>query len=344
MDPPSTAVSIASDHRRCTLNKEIKRRVTMYVVTGITGKVGGALARTLLAAGQPVRAVVRDATKGEVWASRGCEVVLAEMEDARALAEAFSGAAAVFILPPPEFDPEPGYPEAQAVIDSVVEALTVAKPAKVVCLSTIGADAVHDNLLSQRTMLESALRALPLQLLILRPAWFIDNVALDVASARETGVIHSFLQPTDKAFPMVAATDVGRVAAELIQADWSGVRVVELEGPRRLTPNDLADAFASALGKPVRAVPAPRDSWDGLFRSQGMRNPGPRMRMLDGFNEGWIDFQDDGRKAINGRTDAIAVIAALVGSKKASPSGFDNLPKETSLPAPKPSAAAARHV
>ena len=64
----------------------------MYVVTGITGKVGGALARTLLAAGQPVRAVVRDATKGEVWASRGCEIVLAEMEDASALAEAFSGA------------------------------------------------------------------------------------------------------------------------------------------------------------------------------------------------------------------------------------------------------------
>jgi NAD(P)H dehydrogenase (quinone) len=172
----------------------------MYVVTGITGKVGGALARTLLAAGQPVRAVVRDATKGEVWASRGCEVVLAEMEDARALAEAFSGAAAVFILPPPEFDPEPGYPEAQAVIDSVVEALTVAKPAKVVCLSTIGADAVHDNLLSQRTMLESALRALPLQLLILRPAWFIDNVALDVASARETGLFTASFSPQTRRF------------------------------------------------------------------------------------------------------------------------------------------------
>jgi uncharacterized protein YbjT (DUF2867 family) len=33
----------------------------MYAVTGIAGKVGGALARTLLAANQPVRAVVRDA-------------------------------------------------------------------------------------------------------------------------------------------------------------------------------------------------------------------------------------------------------------------------------------------
>jgi hypothetical protein len=35
------------------------------------------------------------------------------------------------------------------------------------------------------------------------------------------------------------------------------------------------------------------------------------MRMLGGFNEGWIDFQDNGREAIKRRTDAIAVIAAL---------------------------------
>ena len=45
----------------------------MYAITGITGKVGGELARTLLDAGQPVRAVVRDARKGEAWAARGCE-------------------------------------------------------------------------------------------------------------------------------------------------------------------------------------------------------------------------------------------------------------------------------
>src|SRR5262249_8934202 len=154
-----------------------------------------------------------------------------------------------------------------------------------------------DNLLSQRAMLETALRKLPLPLTILRPAWFIDNAAWDVASARETGLIHSFLSPTDKAFPMVAAKDVGRVAADLIQEHWTGIRVVELEGPCRVTPNELAAAFASAIGKPVRAVPVPRESWDRLFRSQGMRNPGPRMRMLDGFNEGWIEFQDGGSHA-----------------------------------------------
>jgi uncharacterized protein YbjT (DUF2867 family) len=111
---------------------------------------------------------------------------------------------------------------------------------------------------------------------------------------------------------MVAAKDVGTTAARLIQEDWAGRRVVELEGPRRLSPIDLAAAFASALGRPVRAVPVPRDSWEALFRGQGMRNPGPRMRMLDGFNEGRIDFHDGGTTAIKGPTAAAAVIARLV--------------------------------
>jgi uncharacterized protein YbjT (DUF2867 family) len=52
----------------------------MYAITGITGKVGGALARTLLAGGQPVRAVVRAADKGHARAERGCEVALPKLK------------------------------------------------------------------------------------------------------------------------------------------------------------------------------------------------------------------------------------------------------------------------
>src|SRR5437868_9978638 len=76
----------------------------MYAITGITGQVGGALVRELLATGQPVRAVVRDATRAGSWADRGCEIATAFMEDAASLAAAFEGAAGVFILPPSEFD------------------------------------------------------------------------------------------------------------------------------------------------------------------------------------------------------------------------------------------------
>jgi NAD(P)H dehydrogenase (quinone) len=284
----------------------------MYAITGITGKVGGTLARTLLANGQPVRAVVRDARKGEEWAALGCEIAIAAMEDASALSAAFCRTKAVFILPPSDFDPQPGYPEAKKVINAVVEALTTAKPGKVLCLSTVGADAARDNLLSQRTMMEAALSTLPLPVTFLRPAWFLENASWDVATARETGVIHSFLMPLDKHFPMVATQDVGRVAAKLIQEDWTGTRVVELEGPHRVSPNDLAAAFAKILGTPVRAETVPRETWEDLFRSQGTKYPGPRMRMLDGFNEGWIDFSGGGANAIKGTISVEEVVASLV--------------------------------
>ena len=92
-----------------------------FAITGITGKVGGAVARTLLDAHTPdvhmpdmsrrVRAVVRDAAKAHDWTARGRDVAVADMTDAAALAAAFDGTAGVFVLPPPAFDPAPGFPK-----------------------------------------------------------------------------------------------------------------------------------------------------------------------------------------------------------------------------------------
>ncbi len=284
----------------------------MYAITGITGKVGGALTRTLLANGKAVRAIVRDQAKGASWAALGCDLALAEMEDAKALSAAFAGAEAAFILPPSEFDPETGYPEAQKVIDSVVAALKTARPKRVLCLSTIGADAKEDNLLSQRTMLENALNELDLPVTFLRPAWFMENALWDIGTARDTGILYSFLQPADKKFPMIATKDIGILAAELIQQDWTGKRVVELEAAQRVSPDDLAQAFEVALKRPVTVEVVNRETWEDLFRSQGMKNPTPRIRMLDGFNESWIEFKDSGRLAKKGNTSLQQVVDALV--------------------------------
>lgn len=283
----------------------------MYAITGITGNVGGAMARTLLAARQPIRAVVRDAVKARAWAALGCEVAYASMNDAAALSAAFEGAEGVFVLPPSEFDPTPGFPEARAVIDAVASALQSARPNKVVCLSTIGAQASQTNLLTQRTLMEQALSALDLPIAFLRPAWFMENFAWDVARARDEGVIASFLQPLDKPVPMIATVDVGRVAAQLIQQDWNGRRVVELESARRISPDDAAAAFARLLGHPVEARAVPRETWEALFVSEGMQDPHPRIRMLDGFNEGWIEFEGDRADVLKGDTSLEAVLRGL---------------------------------
>jgi uncharacterized protein YbjT (DUF2867 family) len=284
----------------------------MFAVTGITGQVGGHVARTLMTEGRQVRAVVRDPGKGAVWGGRGCDVAVADVADPAALAEAFRGTQGVFLLLPPTFDPSPGFPEARAVIAAVRTAIESARPERVVCLSTIGAQAEQENLLTQLTLLERALADAPVPVTFLRPGWFMENSTWDVAPARDRGVMPSFLQPLSRPIPMVSVGDVGRVAAELLQEVWVGKRVVELEGPARVSPNDIAAAFSELVGRPVRAEAVPRDTWQAMFTAQGMKNPTPRMRMVDGFNEGWIEFESGEGGSRKGRVPLMAALKDVV--------------------------------
>ncbi len=281
----------------------------MFAITGVTGQVGGIVATQLLQAGSPVRAILRNAEKGKAWRERGAELALAEMTDAEALAAAFAGAQGVFLLIPPTFDPTSGFPEVRAVIAALKTALLRTRPERVVCLSTIGAQAEEPNLLSQLGLVERELSTLPRPIVFLRAAWFMENAAWDVAAAREDGVFASFLQPLDQPYPMVSVADVGERAASLLREDWAGRRIVELQGPEPVTPADLAAAFSAALGKPVSAEIVARDSWEELFKGQGMRNPMPRIRMIDGFNEGWIRFEGQPEK---GSTTLETAIRRLV--------------------------------
>ena len=288
----------------------------MFAITGITGKVGAAVARSLLSDDQSVRAVVRDRSKGAAWAQLGCDIAVADISDTAALATAFEGTAGVFAVLPPVFDPAPGFPEAARFIDSLRAALARAKPTKVVALSTVGADAPQPNLLNVLGRMEEALGSLPMPVTFLRAAWFMENAAWDIASAKK-GLIQSYLQPLDRPIPMVSTDDVGRAAAELLKERWEGKRVVELEGAQRVSPNALAAAFAKVLGTPVRAEVVPRDRWESIFRTQGMKNPTPRMQMIDGFNAGWIDFPDRGAHARKGAISLEQAIATLIQRERA---------------------------
>ena len=239
----------------------------MYAVTGITGQVGGAVARHLLEDGGSVRAVVRDRARAQAWGARGCDIAVADMTDAEALLAGFADVAGVFVLIPPMFDPAPGYPEVRAVIAALVEAVRRARPPKLVCLSTIGAQSPEPNLLGQLGLVEAAFGGLPLPVAFLRAAWFMENAAGDIAAARNTGTFPSFLQPLDRGVPMVATADIGRVAAEMLGETWRGRQIVELEGPRPVAPEELAAALSDLVGRPVRAEAVARDAWEGLFRA-----------------------------------------------------------------------------
>jgi len=287
----------------------------MVAVTGITGKVGSRIARGLLAQGQTVRAVVRDRAKADEWAALGCEVSLASIGDADALTEAFRGVEGVFLMTPPNYDPEPGFPDTQRNAAAIHAAIEESRPAKVVFLSTVGAQVTEPNLLNNSGMTEAMLRTVPVPVAFLRAAWFMENAAWDIESAK-SGVVHSFLQPLDHRIPMVATEDIAQTAVELLGESWKGVRIVELEGPERYSSNDVAAALASALHTAVRNEIVPRSTWEELFRSQGTKNPLPRIRMVDGFNEGWIDFESGQQGSRKAGTTLQAALQALVSEKQ----------------------------
>jgi NAD(P)H dehydrogenase (quinone) len=254
----------------------------MFAITGVTGKVGGAVARSLLAQGQKVRAVVRDAEKGRSWSAQGCDIAIASVEHAAGLAKAFQGAEGVFLMTPPNFDPEPGFPQTHKAAAAIRHAIETTRPGKVVFLSTVGAHVAEPNLLNNSKITEEMLRTTSVPIALLRAAWFMENASWDVE--------------------------------ELLNETWMGVRVIELEGPRRYSANDLVAGFSAALERPVRAEAVPRDQWETLFRSQGMKNPMPRIQMIDGFNEGWIDFESGEANSRKERTTLEAVLRSLVRS------------------------------
>ena len=228
----------------------------------------------------------------------------------------FSGAGWVGIEPVTSLGDngwQPGYPEARAAAASLARVLAAVAPQRVVALSSIGGQRESGlGLITQVHMLEEALAALPIPTAILRPTWFMENSLWDIAPARETGTVASFLQPLDRAYSMVATADIGRVIAATLVQEWQGRRVIEIEGPQRYTQNEVASLLGDVLGRKVQAQAVPREQWEALFQSQGAAWPVPRIEMIDGFNSGWIEFEEAGvNERVIGETPYETVLAEL---------------------------------
>jgi uncharacterized protein YbjT (DUF2867 family) len=262
--------------------------------------------------GKQVRAVVRDEARGHVWASKGASVAVADITDGDSLGRAIAGSEAVFVMLPPLFDPSPGFPEAKRQIDSLSAALRQSEAKRIVALSTIGAHVTRPNLLNSLHMMEESFSQLPMPVTFLRPGWFMENHAGDVSSAISEGIIHSYLQPVEHAIPMIATKDIGALAGTLLLESWQGKRIVELEAKTRVSSADIAATLTDILGKPVKAEPVPRARWEEVFRTQGMKNPMPRIQMIEGFNEGWIEFEGGREGSVKGQTSLKAVLEEMV--------------------------------
>ena len=285
----------------------------MFFVAGITGNIGGATARALLARGERVRSLVRDPARASEWAEQGVEFRSGSLTDADALAGALDGTDGAFLMQPTPMGVMRNFPEAKALTSGIVGVLGRNPPPRAVILSSVGSEqpSALGNI-TQTHLLEEALADITTPLAIVRAGALLENNVPAMAFAGPTGWFDSFLQPVDKGFPMVATADVGAEVARLLVEGWSGRLVVEMGS--YFAPQEIAAGMGAALGREVQARAVPRDEWDARLAKFGLQ--GEQIdnftEMQDGFNSGWIDFGRSGAVRTEGETRPAAFFAEAV--------------------------------
>ncbi len=290
----------------------------VFVIFGASGNVGLSTVTTLRQAGHPVRAVLRDARHRERFAQLGCDVAIADLTDARAVAAAIDGAQAVQMLcPVPIADSDPAATMART-IDIVTGALAAHPPPALLALSDYGAERDGNTGITRLFhYLEERLKTVPTQLTLLRSAEHLQNWTRVLPVALGTGVLPSFHHPVDKLFPTVWAPDVGVAAARLLldrTEAGNGPRIVSIEGPRRVSVREIADTLAAKANREIVARELPRDAWTATLLRAGLseRHAQLIVDLYDVHNAGQIDVEAGVSARVYGTTTPAEALAALV--------------------------------
>ena len=287
----------------------------MFLVTGITGKVGGAAARHLLNKGKQVRALVRDQAKAAAWSAQGVELVKGDWADPVAMTQALNGVEGAYLMMPPIQAPSRDFREAKAVIASYKEALAKSAPPKLVVLSSMGSERSSGlGLITATHLIEQALGSEPFPVAFVRAGSFFENYLFGIQAA-QGGTLPIFYAPTDRKLPMIATDDIGAEIASLLTTEWTGKRIIELGS--MVSADDLAAGLGQALGRDVKAQAIPRQAWAGALEQMGIPAGGTWAfeEMVDGVNSGWIGLGVEGTERIEGTTSARDVFAAASQAK-----------------------------
>ncbi|GIE95396.1 NmrA family NAD(P)-binding protein [Paractinoplanes rishiriensis] len=226
----------------------------MYAITGVTGHVGSAAARTLRAANQPIRTVARDPSKGDV---------VADFADTSALTKAFDGCDGAFVLLPtvPPFT-EAAHHELSA---SIADAVRASSLRHVVLLSSWGADLpAGTGPVRWLYHLENLLRDTGATVTAIRAPHFQEKVETVLEAATGAGVYPVFGDSADVPVPMVATRDIGEAVANALVSPPAASEIVVLEAPS-YTERQVADALGEQLGRPLSVVTIPRPGWLGAL-------------------------------------------------------------------------------
>jgi uncharacterized protein YbjT (DUF2867 family) len=293
----------------------------MYVIAGASGHTGGVVADLLVERGEKVRVLGRNAANLEKFTQRGAEARIVDVADPNAalLADAFSGAKAVYVMIPPDPSSNDGLAYQGLVTKAFATALERAAITHAVVLSSVGADKPNRTgpVLGLHRMEEQLKQVGDLNALFLRAGYFMENTLGQADVVKNFGMVAGPVRG-DLPFALIASRDIGAYAAErLLKLDFQGTETRELLGERDLSYDEIARIVGTAVAKPDLAYQQlPNDQVKGIFVQMGMSEnmAGLILEMCDAMNDGYM-------KALEPRTAA-----------NTTPTAYETFVNETFLP------------
>ena len=225
----------------------------MILLTGVTGKTGGATAQALLGKGVPLRAIARNADKAAPLKAAGIELVVGDVSDPAVLAKALSGVDKALMI----------MPNGERQLELEKQFIDAAKKAGVKHLVKMSSmEAVADAKAPIPKIHYAAgqyLAASGLAWTLLKPNFFMQNFLGSAGTIKEQGKF--FLPMAEGRTVMADVRDIGAVAAEVLTGSGHAGKSYEITGPEVLSFADAAERFTRVLGRKVEYVHVPMPAY-----------------------------------------------------------------------------------
>lgn len=229
------------------------------VVSGATGKQGGAALRHLKQRGFLVRAMARDpdGQKARELGNHGAEVVRGDFDKPESLERVLDGADGAFSV-------QDWHGGAEAEIRQGIAFAEAANRQEVghFVYSSVGAANQKTGIphFESKGTIEERVRQTGMPYTIFRPVFFMENW-LGMRDGMEAGAITLPLSPETR-LQMIAVDDIGAFAAIAFEhpGRWRN-RAFELAGDE-LSMTQIADAFSLASGREVRYQQVPWEQFE----------------------------------------------------------------------------------
>lgn len=233
----------------------------MILVVGASGMLGGRVARQLLAAGRPVRALSRDPGKVEELRALGAEVVRGDLRDPASLRRACEGAERLVTT-------ANGFigrgREAPGQVDlrgnrNLVDAARAASVQQFVLVSaSVAAAESTVDFFRYKAAAEAYLRSSGVPFTLLRPGAFMEVWGEMIGGKAAAKGVTTILGRGTNPINFVAVDDVARVCVRVLEDPGAIGQTITFGGRENLTPLEVAALYEAALGRPLRRTHVPR--------------------------------------------------------------------------------------